>query len=136
MFARMFNHTNLMQKSLDVMALRQEVIAHNIANADTPNYKVQHVEFESLYRQALQDRANGAVQLKTSSPRHIQSDFANPEKVSPAVVSETWHTMRMDGSNVDVDQEMTELAMNTIRYQLTLQQVSEELKRLKTAITG
>ena len=136
MFARMFNHTNLMHKSLDVMALRQEVISHNIANNDTPGYKSQHVAFETLYRKAMEDEARGAITLKTSSPRHIQSTHADPSKVNPIVVSETWHTMRMDGNNVDVDQEMTELAMNTIRYNLTLQQTSDELRRLRTAITG
>lgn len=136
MLSRVFNHTNLMEKGLDAMSLRHEVIANNIANGDTPNYNVQHVEFESLFRQAIEDQTNGSVKLKTSSPRHIESDFADPLAVNSVVVSETWHTMRMDGNNVDVDQEMNELAMNTIRYNLTLQQVSSELGRLKLAITG
>jgi flagellar basal-body rod protein FlgB len=134
MFNQMFNHVNLMQKSLDVLWLRQEVISNNIANVDTPNYKSQHVEFETMFRQALEDQ--GQLSMKVSSPRHIQAVPSNPLDVDPTVVSETWGTMRMDGNNVDVDQEMTELGMNTIQYNLTIQKVNGELQRLKTAITG
>lgn len=134
MLNRIFNHANLMEKSLDVMSLRHEIIAHNIANADTPDYDTQHVEFESLFRQAIEDQ-NG-LRMKTSSPGHITINTSNPLEVSPVVVSETWHTMRMDGNNVDIDREMTELAANTLRYNLTVQQVSSELARLKLAITG
>lgn len=134
MFNRVFNHVNLMEKSLDAMSLRQEVIANNIANADTPNYKSQHVEFETIFQQAIEDQSG--FKMKTSSPGHITISTNDPLEVNPLVVSETWHTMRMDGNNVDPDQEMTDLAMNTIRMNLTMQQVNDELRRLKTAITG
>jgi flagellar basal-body rod protein FlgB len=132
----MYNHTNLLHKSLDVLSLRQEVIAHNMANNDTPDYKAQHVAFESLYRQAVEDQKNGAIRMKTSSSRHFEGEYPDPDAVAPVVVSENWHTMRMDGNNVDVDQEMNDLAVNTIRYNLTIQQVTDELRRLRTAITG
>lgn len=134
MLNRIFNHVNLMEKGIDAMSLRQEVIANNIANADTPGYKSQHVEFESIFRQAIEDQTG--FQMKTSSPNHITSSRGNPLEVNPVVVSETWHTARMDGGNVDPDQEMTELAMNTIRMNMAMQQTSDELRRLKTAITG
>lgn len=134
MISKLFNHTDLLQKSLDVTALRQEVIANNIANGDTPGYKAQHVEFESVFRKALE--GNGDLAMKTSSDRHIGNGTGSPFDVSPTIVTESGTTMRMDGNNVDVDSEMTELAANTIQYQTTIQLLNNEFSRLRTAIKG
>ena len=135
MFNRMFNHINLMEKSLDTLWLRQEVIAHNIANAETPGYKTQHVEFEEAFRQALVQN-QGQLALKTSTPGHITITTGTPMDIQPVVVRENWHTKRMDGNNVDIDGEMTELAANTIQYNLTVQKLTGEMQRLRTAIAG
>jgi flagellar basal-body rod protein FlgB len=130
----MFNHVNLIEKSMDVMLLRQDVISNNIANADTPDYDAKHIEFETMFRQAIEDESG--FTMKTSSPRHINAVPNDPLAVSPVEVSETWHTMRMDGNNVDVEREMVLQAENTIRYHLAAQQVNSELGRLRLAITG
>ncbi|MDR0248586.1 MAG: flagellar basal body rod protein FlgB [Oscillospiraceae bacterium] len=134
MFSRLFNHVNVLQKGVDVAMLRQEVISHNIANAETPGYKSRHVLFESAFGNALARRDELA--LKTSSSRHFTLADPDPLAVTPLVVSETWHTARMDGGNVDPDQEMAELAMNTIQYNTLIEQLNRELARLKTAIRG
>jgi flagellar basal-body rod protein FlgB len=134
LFQRLFGHADTLKKGLDVAWLRQEVISHNIANAETPGYKSQHVEFESAFRQALKDAGN--LPLKTSSPRHIAPGPVDPLALQPSVVSETWHTYRMDGNNVNPDNEMTELAMNTIQYNTLVQQLNKEFGRLKLAIRG
>lgn len=134
MFDKMFNHINLIGKSLDASWTRQEVISHNIANAETPNYKSQHVEFETMFRQALED--NNGFETKTTRPGHMKAVTADPLAVQPEVVSETYHTMRMDGNNVDIDQEMTELAQNTILYNELVNKANMEFTRLRIAITG
>ncbi len=134
MFSKMFNHVNLLQKSLDATWMRQEVIAQNIANADTPDYKSKHLEFESLFRQAIED--SGRPNTTKPKPGHIAINTSDPLEVNPVLVTENWHTMRMDGNNVDIDQEMVELSENTIQYNALVGQVNSELARLKLAVTG
>lgn len=134
MFSKMFNHINLLEKSLDVAWLRNETIAQNIANADTPNYKSKHVEFETMFRQALED--GNTVPTKTTRSGHFVITPSDPLKVDASVVSETHHTMRMDGNNVDIDQEMVEMAENTIQYNTLIQKTSKEFSLLKLAIRG
>ncbi len=134
MFNKVFNHINLLNKGMDVAWTRQEVISHNIANAETPGYKSQHVEFETLFRQALED--NNGFETKTTRPGHIKVTTADPLAVRPAVVSETHHSMRMDENSVDIDAEMVELAENTIQYNELVNKANMEFSRLRLAITG
>lgn len=134
MFGNLFSHIDLLGKGMDVSWLRQEVISHNIANAETPDYKSQHVEFETLFRQALED--NGGFETKTTRPGHRKVVTADPLAVQPSVVSETHYTMRMDGNNVDADAEMVELAQNTILYNQLVNKANMEFSRLRIAITG
>ncbi len=131
---RLFGHVNLLAKGMDVAWQRQEVISQNIANADTPNYKSQHIEFETAFRQALEDQ--GSIPNKTTRPGHFQFSPSDPLAVNPVVVSETHHSMRMDGNNVDVDQEMVELSQNTILYNEEVNKANAEFSRLRLAITG
>jgi flagellar basal-body rod protein FlgB len=129
----MFHHVNLMQRGLDAAWVRQEVISHNITNADTPDYKAQHVEFESLMRAAL--AGEGGMEGTVTHERHFRiGGVPDPAKVMPVTVTDSHYTTRMDGNNVDVDHQMTELAANYIRYSTLQTQVTSEFDRLKMAV--
>ena len=131
MFDRIFGQVNRLEKGLDAAWMRQEVISHNIANADTPGYKRQFVEFEDMFRKALEGHDVSA--LKTTRSRHMVPGSSD---VGLAVVREMWTTMRMDENNVDPDREMTDLAQNTIMYNALTGQVNSEFNRLRMVITG
>jgi flagellar basal-body rod protein FlgB len=159
MLNRMFNHTRLMQKSLDVSWMRNEVIAHNIANVDTPGFKSRGLAFEDEFRAALlRDRdtslprpnislrrlaSTDAIQAgpdltgRMTRDRHLplgQRTSGNPLDVQPQLFTRTDTTMKMDGNNVDIDREMNEAAKNTVYYYTMLNKVSSELGRLRTVM--
>ena len=133
MLGNIFNQTDLLQRGLDASWLRQETIAQNIANVNTPGYKSKRVDFEDAFQKALQ--GNDGFQARATRPRHIQFDGGqDPSQVTPAVVENSDYTMRMDGNNVDIDQENAAMAQNTIRYDLLSTKLNAEFTRLKLAI--
>ena len=133
MFTKMFRHIDLMQRGMDAAWMRQDVISHNIANADTPNYKAQHVAFESVMRAAL--AGEGTPQGAVTHEKHIRfGGVPDPAQVRPVTVTDNHYTIRMDGSNVDIDHQMGEMAANYIRYSALQSQVTGTFNRLKMVI--
>jgi flagellar basal-body rod protein FlgB len=114
---------------LDVAALRQRVIANNVANVNTPGFKKKAVRFEEFLHRALEERRLGLV---TTDPRHLQP---RPE-IRPQVVTPPAVTMRADGNNVDLEEEMITLVANTLAYQTMAQEVGKRLGLLSYVITG
>ncbi|TEB11162.1 flagellar basal body rod protein FlgB [Pelotomaculum propionicicum] len=121
-----------LEKALDAGALRQRVIADNIANINTPNFKKSTVEFESLLKAAL---GRDSIKLTTTDPRHFGAAPLLAE-LRPEVRVNEATSMRTDGNNVDIDEEMTNLAANSIEYQATARELSERLSLLGYVITG
>ncbi|NNJ32005.1 flagellar basal body rod protein FlgB [Lacrimispora defluvii] len=107
MLDKIFESKNIIHKALDASWMRNQVIAQNIANVDTPNYKRKTVTFEE---QLLQEMS--------------KSDFKNSdvENVDIKVIQENSNlSYRLDGNNVDIDTESAALAENTIRYNALVQ---------------
>jgi len=123
----LFAQVNFLYKGLDAAWLRNEVIADNITNAETPGFKRSFVEFESLLQSNISDNA----ELKTTRDNHIKTVSGD---VQPKIRQDQKTTVRMDGNNVDIEYEMNELAKNTIWYQYMIQKVSKEIGRLKLVI--
>jgi len=121
-----------LKKGLDAGSLRQRVIADNIANINTPNFKKSTVVFETLLKKTL---GQDSFKLVTSDPRHIGG--APPlDQLRPEVELVERTTMRTDGNNVDIDEEMTSLAANSIMYQATARQLGDRFSLLTYVITG
>jgi flagellar basal-body rod protein FlgB len=121
-----------LQKGLDAGALRQRVIANNIANINTPNFKKSTVTFESLLKKAL---GRESIDLNTTHPRHFGVRPLLAE-LQPEVNLNSTTSMRTDGNNVDIDEEMANLAANSIQYQAIGRELSEHFSLLKLVITG
>lgn len=134
MFPDLFKTTDMLAHGLDAAQLRQDTIANNIANVDTPGFKASSVEFESYMKDALENDGEG-FQLKTTSDKHIQIGASDAQDVQPQVVTDD-NTMRMDGNSVDIDAQMSALAKNTVWYNTLTMKLNGELNRLKTAIDG
>ncbi len=130
--SNMFSELDKLTMGLDAAWKRSEVIANNIANVDTPNFNRSSVEFEDYYKAALS--SEGSFTLRRTRSGHF--DTQSPSDVEPRVVTDTSTTMRMDGNNVDVEKEMSDLAVNTIYYQTLLTKASAEVTQLQTAIKG
>ena len=134
MLNRIFNHTDILEKSLDATWLKMEVSAQNIANNDTPGYDSKRVDFDERFAQALKGREG--LDLKATNTKHFRLTEPDPRSVTPRVVSNTHYVARMDDNNVDIDQEMVDMAKNTIQYNAMVQKVNSEFARLKLAIRG
>jgi flagellar basal-body rod protein FlgB len=132
MLGRMFNHTRLLEKGLDVTWLKMEVISQNVANVDTPGYDRKHVEFDEAFAKAL--RGNHGIVTRVTHDRHFRIPETDPMRVKPVVINNTHYVMRMDDNNVDIDKEMVDMAKNTIQYNALVQKMSKEFQRLKLAI--
>lgn len=121
-----------LQKGLDAGAMRQRVIANNIANVNTPNFKKCTVAFESLLNKALRQES---IAMITTNPRHFGvTPLLN--ELQPEVNLNETTSMRTDGNNVDIDEEMTNLAANGIQYQVMGRELSEQYSLLRYVITG
>jgi len=133
MLGKIFRQTDLMRRGMDTAWLRQEVIAQNIANVNTPGYQSNRVAFETEFQNALRGRSG--FEARRTRAEHINFGGAsNPMDITAAVIKNDHYTMRMDGNNVDIEQENTALAENTIRYDLLSNKLNAELSRLKLAI--
>lgn len=118
-------------KELDATTLRQRVIANNIANANTSFFKKSTVEFDSLLKKAL---GQEPVEMLTTDPRHYGGKPSLAE-LRPEVILNNATTMRTDGNNVDIDEEMTNLAANSMQYQAVAKELSDRYSGLRYVIS-
>ncbi|MDR7869605.1 MAG: flagellar basal body rod protein FlgB [Tissierellaceae bacterium] len=118
---------DLIKKTLDVSSLRQSTISSNIANLNTPNYKVNKVEFERFLTEAKE-----GLNLKKTNSMHIATK--NVRDIEPVVEKRTTTSINDNGNNVDIDIEMTELAANEIYYSVLVGQLNSKLSNLNYVI--
>ncbi|KUO52776.1 MAG: hypothetical protein APF76_02250 [Desulfitibacter sp. BRH_c19] len=121
-----------LQKGLDGSSARQNTIANNIANVNTPGYKKKEVSFENELRAALVK--SDKVQMSRTHPDHILK-YPTLLKVEPRVLRNEFQSMRMDRNNVDLDQEMTKMAANSLYYNSLISQLNKRISLLKHTIS-
>lgn len=121
--SQVFDYVNVLDKAADASWLRNDAIANNIANVDTPDYKRQDVDFESALKTALQS-ANGS-----SMDSRVSSMDLNKLNVSTYTDNGDF-SYRLDGNNVDIDTENAELASNQLKYEAIMQSVNQEFANL------
>jgi len=135
---QIFNTSNFnyLPRAMTAANIRQEVIAHNVANVNTPNYRKSVVQFEDLLAKEIYgDEPDGKLKLVRTHDNHLP--FA-PQKfhATPAVVQDNTTIMRVDDNNVDIDIEMATLAKNQLYYNAIATQFGGHVSKLKNAITS
>jgi flagellar basal-body rod protein FlgB len=115
------NVTNLLQKFLDVQSQRTQVIAGNIANADTPNYNAKEFRFEDFLREAAQ---------QSELPVSRQTDYLSPTQIVEQIPT----VIGLDGNTVDVGHEMAELAQAGTSFNFGSKMLQSRLRTLRMAI--
>lgn len=113
-----------LEQALNTTTLNQKMIAQNIANVDTPNYKAKHVSFNS-------ELENSLNAYRTDS-RHIP--FSS--EIRPRISVSKGTAFQNNGNNVDIDKEMADLAKNQIKYQALVQLLNNRFGQIKTVIRG
>ena len=118
---------DLIKKTLDVSSLRQRTISSNIANINTPNYKVNKVEFEKYLSEATD-----TISLNKTHEMHF--GIGDPLEMELEVKKRENTAVNDNGNNVDIDLEMTEAASNEIYYNILVQQLNARLGNLNYVI--
>lgn len=126
---------DLLQRSMSTSLIRQEVIADNIANADTPHFKRSEVTFESELWRALRSNDPNPFPAALTDKRHIP--FYRPRdyrQVKPIVYLDYSTSYRNDGNNVDIEKEMVDSRENTLRYMAMAQRVGDNFRLLSIVL--
>ncbi len=121
------------EKALPLFAKRMEVLANNISNQDTPNYKAQDIDFEAVLKRANQGQQFKKVKVLSTAGTHIQPDKASSDYDIKYV---TAATPSLDGNTVDPHQAKTAYAENSMRYQISLNFLNGKIRGLMSAIRG
>jgi flagellar basal-body rod protein FlgB len=126
---------DILHRTMDVSMLRQQVIADNIANADTPNFKRSTVNFEAELERALDSEKTNKPKAHLTDPRHIPFDKTQDYRdVRPRKVLDYLSTADNNGNNVDIEQESMNLLQNQLRYQMLSKAVAEEFSRVNIVL--
>ena len=125
-----YNYINVLDKALDASNLRETVISNNMANINTPGYKRREVDFESLLRQELDN-----IKWNSLDEKMNDVQFSHLNAGVHFDMQAYGYDYRLDGNNVDVDVENTELASEQLRYQLIADSVTQEFSRLQKAMS-
>lgn len=116
--------------------MRQQVYASNIANAQTPGYKRQDVQFETVLANAMSTPVAKIGERTIPISISNQPNLQEIAQIQPVVVTDNQTKIGNNGNNVDIDSEMANLAQNQIRYNALVQDVQNRISRLRTAING
>ena len=130
--------TAVLTQAMAGYSARNTAIANNIANADTPGYKRVDVSFESALADAVDaDRDRLKMDVGSSISAIDGSDVTRQvDEVAPNVMSTDTTTMRVDGSNVDPDDEMARLSANQLASSTVVSLLDKRFAQFRTAITG
>ena len=125
-------------QALQLSSKRAEVLARNIANAETPQYKAQDLDFKAALDITLKgsgQRSVASANLLTTHASHLSVDSQG--KDSGFRLQERRDVLSsLDGNTVDLQREQAAFAQNAVRYQASLNFISSQMRGLMTAITG
>ncbi len=122
-----FDYINVLDRAADAAWQRNEAISNNIANVDTPGYKRQDVAFESVLQKALGNNRYQTMDDKVANVNlsrlrgRAYTDYAN-------------YSYRLDGNNVDIENENVMLAENQLKYQGLISSINQEFTNLQTVM--
>jgi flagellar basal-body rod protein FlgB len=119
---------------LNLRSARQELIASNIANADTPNYKARDIDFAKTLQGALS--GNGPkLQLAGTVSNHLSGGTGASVMGAPVMYRNVIQPSA-DGNTVDMDVERAQFADNALRYEASMKFVDNQIKNVLTALQG
>lgn len=137
----MFGKTNDVlsyhQIALAVRAQRQQILASNIANADTPNYKARDIDFSQALKNALGDQsASSSLAVTKSASGHQDGNKLASVLGGAPLLYRTVSQGSVDGNTVDMDVERNQFADNALRYEAGVTLANGQIKSLLTAVQG
>jgi len=125
------------QQALAIHSRRSEVLANNLANAETPGFKARDIDFRDALRQVKGKSDEG--RLVTTNPRHLGGNGASTASIDNLIGEMKFRNPTqpsLDGNTVDPLREKTEFMENAMLYQANLRFLTGKVKMLKTALKG
>jgi flagellar basal-body rod protein FlgB len=136
MVGQLDNCLKFNETALNLRAQRQQLLASNIANADTPNYKARDIDFNSALQNAMKGSStSAATEIIKTSATHLSLSSANSLNGAP-LLYRTVQQGSVDGNTVDMDVERNQFSDNAIRYEAGLTAISTQIKNMLAAIQG
>ena len=133
MVSRIDQETNFSQTALNLRAYRQELLASNIANADTPNFKARDIDFKTALAGALGTSSPNQLALTQTAPGHLSAPGGNRFGAQLQYRSE--YQSSVDGNTVNMDIERAAFAENAVQTEAVLTFVRDKFKELTAAVS-
>lgn len=115
-----FSNIDLVNKAIDATLTRKELISQNISNVDTPNYKRQDIDFESVLAKEIKNRGVSNINLN-----QLNAEIYTDKQSS---------SYRMDGNNVDIEVERSKETKVELRYNTLVTRITAQLNRFETTL--
>ncbi|MDP3539384.1 MAG: flagellar basal body rod protein FlgB [Azonexus sp.] len=125
---------SVLNQAMNLRTQRHQVLASNIANADTPGFKARDFNFETAMQNAMAGRgATSGVDLARTSSGHMQGGGGSG---SAMLSFRTQTQAAADGNTVDMDIERSQIAENALQYQIVTQFISDKFKGIRSALAS
>lgn len=126
---------DVLHRTMDAATLRQQVLANNISNADTPNFKRSSLNFEAELKRALDSEDIHKPQGALTHEKHISFDRVQDYRdVRPSRFLDYLTQTDNNGNNVDAEQESMLLLQNQLRYDLLTRSISNQFSQLNIVL--
>ena len=127
---------DLLHRALDANSVRREVLADNLANADTPDFKRSDVNFESQLKRALDtEKQRPPLEMDMTHPKHISNwKEMDYREVKPRRTLDYLSASQNNGNNVDAEQEVMRLLQNQMMYMLLAQAETFQFSQVNQAL--
>lgn len=129
-----FSSIEFQAQALQLQAERGRVLASNIANADTPNYKARDFDFKQALSAAAAAASSSTPPLARTQAGHLSA--APAAAPAPALLYRAPVQGAIDGNTVDLDAERANFAQNSVRYEASLRFLTAQFKQMMSAING
>ncbi len=124
---------DVLQKTLDLRQQKQQMIAANIANAETPGYSPRKLSFEEDLQKAI---ASPATEGRRTNSKHFPIGNSGIDGVRGKIIKDVSRSPIGDNNNVSIDDEMLDLAENQLLYETSAQMLKKKLTMLKYAVAN
>jgi flagellar basal-body rod protein FlgB len=132
MALEIYKQFDLHTRALGIANQRLELLADNVANADTPQYKARDIDFRTAMQSA--GSLDGDLPMATTRTGHLKVAGAGPNTTTP--LYRVPDQPSLDGNTVDSQKENAAIAETSVRYQASLTFISAQIRGLRDAITG
>lgn len=134
MLDKLENTFHFQQEALSIRNQRQEILASNIANADTPGFQARDIDFASELKKNMENGRAGVngIQLTMTSERHIP--IKPSHRLEADLLYRVPHQTAMDGNTVDMDMERSNFADNSLKYQADVTFINAQVKSMMSVL--